>query len=155
MLPVRMLSTSTSVEGLKDPPGDSELPQLPEVVEALLHLPHRKLFLKHISSTLCSLCCILGNLHPNTTTIMNTPESITKHPLSLSLSLPLPLSLSLLPSPGSASTPPRLTDLVKLAQECCYHSNLAVAAHGVVVLTNIVISCPDKGWLHCGCCPFR
>ncbi|KAG7270454.1 hypothetical protein CRUP_022767 [Coryphaenoides rupestris] len=41
------------------------------------------------------------------------------------------------PMMGSASAPPRLTDLVKLAQECCYHSNLAVAAHGVVVLTNI------------------
>uniref|UniRef100_A0AAX7TZK0 Integrator complex subunit 7 n=1 Tax=Astatotilapia calliptera TaxID=8154 RepID=A0AAX7TZK0_ASTCA len=40
--------------------------------------------------------------------------------------------------------PPRLTDLVKLAQECCYHSNLAVAAHGVIVLTNIAISCPEK-----------
>jgi len=30
-----------SVEGLKDPPGDLQLPQLPEVVEALLPLPHR------------------------------------------------------------------------------------------------------------------
>lgn len=48
---------------------------------------------------------------------------------------------------GSSSVPPRLTDLVKLAQECCYHSNLAVAAHGVIVLTNIAISCPEKGWL--------
>lgn len=46
---------------------------------------------------------------------------------------------------GSTSVPPRLTDLVKLAQECCYHSNLAVASHGVIVLSNIVISCPDKG----------
>lgn len=46
---------------------------------------------------------------------------------------------------GSPSIPPRLTDLVKLAQECCYHSNLAVAAHGVIVLSNIVISCPEKG----------
>uniref|UniRef100_H3CZJ0 Integrator complex subunit 7 n=1 Tax=Tetraodon nigroviridis TaxID=99883 RepID=H3CZJ0_TETNG len=45
---------------------------------------------------------------------------------------------------GSTSVPPRLTDLVKLAQECCYHSNLAVAAHGVIVLSNIVISCPEK-----------
>lgn len=42
---------------------------------------------------------------------------------------------------------PQLTDLVKLAQECCYHSNLAVAAQGVVVLSNIVISCPEKGEL--------
>jgi len=31
----------TSIEGLKDPPGDSEFPQLPEVVEALLRLPHQ------------------------------------------------------------------------------------------------------------------
>ncbi|TWW68712.1 Integrator complex subunit 7 [Takifugu flavidus] len=45
---------------------------------------------------------------------------------------------------GSPSIPPRLSDLVKLAQECCYHSNLAVAAHGVIVLSNIVISCPEK-----------
>lgn len=48
-------------------------------------------------------------------------------------------------SSGSTSIPPRLTDLVKLAQECCFHSNLAVAAHGVIVLSNIVISCPEKG----------
>uniref|UniRef100_A0A667Y3N1 Integrator complex subunit 7 n=1 Tax=Myripristis murdjan TaxID=586833 RepID=A0A667Y3N1_9TELE len=48
------------------------------------------------------------------------------------------------PVTGSSSVPPRLTDLVKLAQECCYHSNLAVAAHGVIVLTNISISCPEK-----------
>uniref|UniRef100_A0AAQ4P8Z8 Integrator complex subunit 7 n=1 Tax=Gasterosteus aculeatus aculeatus TaxID=481459 RepID=A0AAQ4P8Z8_GASAC len=41
-------------------------------------------------------------------------------------------------------SPPRLTDLVKLAQECCYHSNLAIAAHGVIVLSNIAISCPEK-----------
>lgn len=46
---------------------------------------------------------------------------------------------------GGSLIPPRLTDLVKLAQECCYHSNLAVAAHGVIVLTNIAISCPEKG----------
>ena len=46
---------------------------------------------------------------------------------------------------GGSSVPPRLTDLVKLAQECCYHSNLAVAAHGVIVLCNIAISCPQKG----------
>uniref|UniRef100_A0AAX7SZJ8 Integrator complex subunit 7 n=1 Tax=Astatotilapia calliptera TaxID=8154 RepID=A0AAX7SZJ8_ASTCA len=45
---------------------------------------------------------------------------------------------------GGSLVPPRLTDLVKLAQECCYHSNLAVAAHGVIVLTNIAISCPEK-----------
>ncbi|TNN76146.1 Integrator complex subunit 7 [Liparis tanakae] len=45
---------------------------------------------------------------------------------------------------GGSSVSPRLTDLVKLAQECCYHSNLAVAAHGVIVLSNIAISCPEK-----------
>uniref|UniRef100_A0A665WFH6 Integrator complex subunit 7 n=1 Tax=Echeneis naucrates TaxID=173247 RepID=A0A665WFH6_ECHNA len=45
---------------------------------------------------------------------------------------------------GGSSVPPRLTDLVKLAQECCYHSNLAVAAHGVIVLSNIAVSCPEK-----------
>lgn len=45
---------------------------------------------------------------------------------------------------GPSPVPPRLTDLVKLAQECCYHSNLSVAAHGVIVLTNIAISCPEK-----------
>uniref|UniRef100_A0AAQ4R346 Integrator complex subunit 7 n=1 Tax=Gasterosteus aculeatus aculeatus TaxID=481459 RepID=A0AAQ4R346_GASAC len=45
---------------------------------------------------------------------------------------------------GGPSAPPRLTDLVKLAQECCYHSNLAIAAHGVIVLSNIAISCPEK-----------
>lgn len=48
---------------------------------------------------------------------------------------------------GSSMVSPRLTDLVKLAQECCYHSNLAVAAQGVIVLSNIVISCPEKGEL--------
>lgn len=48
---------------------------------------------------------------------------------------------------GTSSVPPRLTDLVKLAQECCYHSNLAVAAHGVIVLSNIAVSCPEKGLL--------
>ncbi|XP_048107303.1 LOW QUALITY PROTEIN: integrator complex subunit 7 [Alosa alosa] len=45
---------------------------------------------------------------------------------------------------GSSSPSPRQTDLVRLAQECCYHSNLPVAAHGVTVLANIVISCPEK-----------
>ncbi|XP_015243468.1 PREDICTED: integrator complex subunit 7 [Cyprinodon variegatus] len=45
---------------------------------------------------------------------------------------------------AGSPVPPRLTDLVKLAQECCYHSNLSVAAHGVVVLSNIAVSCPEK-----------
>uniref|UniRef100_A0A8C5HQY6 Integrator complex subunit 7 n=1 Tax=Gouania willdenowi TaxID=441366 RepID=A0A8C5HQY6_GOUWI len=48
---------------------------------------------------------------------------------------------------GGSSVHPRLTDLVKLAQECCYHSNLAVAAHGVIVLSNIAISCTGKAQL--------
>lgn len=47
---------------------------------------------------------------------------------------------------GEVSPAPRHTDLVKLAQECCYHSNLAVAAHGITVLTSIAVSCPEKGW---------
>ncbi|KAL0163956.1 hypothetical protein M9458_039709, partial [Cirrhinus mrigala] len=50
------------------------------------------------------------------------------------------------PTTGEASPAHRHTDLVKLAQECCYHSNLAVAAHGITVLTNIAVSCPEKGW---------
>uniref|UniRef100_A0A672LMK3 Integrator complex subunit 7 n=1 Tax=Sinocyclocheilus grahami TaxID=75366 RepID=A0A672LMK3_SINGR len=48
------------------------------------------------------------------------------------------------PNTGEASPAPHHTDLVKLAQECCYHSNLAVAAHGITVLTSIAISCPEK-----------
>ncbi|KTG05972.1 hypothetical protein cypCar_00014171 [Cyprinus carpio] len=48
------------------------------------------------------------------------------------------------PNTGEASPAPRHTDLVKLAQECCYHSNLAVAAHGITVLTSITVSCPQK-----------
>uniref|UniRef100_A0A673NFG7 Integrator complex subunit 7 n=1 Tax=Sinocyclocheilus rhinocerous TaxID=307959 RepID=A0A673NFG7_9TELE len=48
------------------------------------------------------------------------------------------------PNTGEASPAPQHTDLVKLAQECCYHSNLAVAAHGITVLTSIAISCPEK-----------
>lgn len=51
------------------------------------------------------------------------------------------------PPGGGPSVSPRLTDLVKLAQECCYHSNLPVAAYGVIVLVNITVSCPDKGQL--------
>lgn len=54
----------------------------------------------------------------------------------------------LFPHSGGSSVAPRLTDLVKLAQECCYHSNLAVAAHGIVVLANITVSCPENGELH-------
>ncbi|TRY57952.1 hypothetical protein DNTS_009833 [Danionella cerebrum] len=45
---------------------------------------------------------------------------------------------------GEVSPVPHHTDLVKLAQESCYHSNLLVAAHGITVLASIVISCPGK-----------
>uniref|UniRef100_A0A3B1KBX4 Integrator complex subunit 7 n=1 Tax=Astyanax mexicanus TaxID=7994 RepID=A0A3B1KBX4_ASTMX len=48
---------------------------------------------------------------------------------------------------GESLPAPHLTDLVKLAQECCYHSNLAVAAHGITVLANIAISCPEKDFV--------
>ncbi|XP_017551146.1 integrator complex subunit 7 [Pygocentrus nattereri] len=51
------------------------------------------------------------------------------------------------PAAGESSPAPHLTDLVKLAQECCYHSNLAVAAHGITVLANIAISCPEKDFV--------
>ncbi|KAL4630563.1 integrator complex subunit 7 [Arapaima gigas] len=51
------------------------------------------------------------------------------------------------PVTGSTPTPSRPTDLVRLAQECCYHSNLAVAAHGVTVLSNIAISCLENDLL--------
>ncbi|KAL7888587.1 hypothetical protein AOLI_G00035610 [Acnodon oligacanthus] len=51
------------------------------------------------------------------------------------------------PTAGESSPAPHLTDLVKLAQECCYHSNLAVAAHGITVLANIAISCPEKDFV--------
>ncbi|XP_042189111.1 integrator complex subunit 7 [Callorhinchus milii] len=47
-------------------------------------------------------------------------------------------------SQGSAAAPVQPTDLMKLAQECCYHSNGAIAAHGVTVLTNVVASCLEK-----------
>jgi len=42
----------TSVEGLKDPPGDSELPQLPEV---LLRLPHQSDNVCSPSQILCDV----------------------------------------------------------------------------------------------------
>lgn len=46
---------------------------------------------------------------------------------------------------GNVGSPPRSSDLVKLAQECCYHNNRGIAAHGVRVLTNITVSCQEKG----------
>uniref|UniRef100_A0A8C0KLN2 Integrator complex subunit 7 n=1 Tax=Canis lupus dingo TaxID=286419 RepID=A0A8C0KLN2_CANLU len=42
---------------------------------------------------------------------------------------------------------PRSSDLVRLAQECCYHNNRGIAAHGVRVLTNITVSCQEKDLL--------
>nr|XP_054313505.1 integrator complex subunit 7 isoform X3 [Pongo pygmaeus] len=49
--------------------------------------------------------------------------------------------------PGNVSSSPRSSDLVKLAQECCYHNNRGIAAHGVRVLTNITVSCQEKDLL--------
>ncbi|KAM4694086.1 integrator complex subunit 7 [Discoglossus pictus] len=46
-------------------------------------------------------------------------------------------------NPGTKANPARYSDLVKLAQECSYHSNRGIAAHGATVLTNIVSSCQD------------
>ncbi|XP_023565969.1 integrator complex subunit 7 isoform X3 [Octodon degus] len=48
---------------------------------------------------------------------------------------------------GNVSSSPRSSDLVKLAQECCYHNNRGIAAHGVRVLTNITVSCQEKDLL--------
>ncbi|XP_044278104.1 integrator complex subunit 7 isoform X2 [Varanus komodoensis] len=47
-------------------------------------------------------------------------------------------------APGTAMTAARSSDLVKLAQECCYHNSCGTAAHGVRVLTNIAASCPEE-----------
>ncbi|XP_006888026.1 PREDICTED: integrator complex subunit 7-like isoform X2 [Elephantulus edwardii] len=49
-------------------------------------------------------------------------------------------------TPGNVSSP-RSSDLVRLAQECCYHNNRGIAAHGVRVLTNITVSCQEKDLL--------
>ncbi|MEE6473988.1 hypothetical protein FKM82_010240 [Ascaphus truei] len=46
-------------------------------------------------------------------------------------------------APGTKPSTARYSDLVKLAQECSYHSNRGIAAHGVRVLTNIVSSCQE------------
>uniref|UniRef100_A0A8C2XW62 Integrator complex subunit 7 n=1 Tax=Capra hircus TaxID=9925 RepID=A0A8C2XW62_CAPHI len=48
---------------------------------------------------------------------------------------------------GNVASSPRSSDLVKLAQECCYHNNRGIAAHGVRVLTNITVSCQEKDLL--------
>ncbi|XP_035951621.2 integrator complex subunit 7 isoform X2 [Halichoerus grypus] len=45
---------------------------------------------------------------------------------------------------GNVGSSPRSSDLVRLAQECCYHNNRGIAAHGVRVLTNITVSCQEK-----------
>ncbi|KAJ7422985.1 Integrator complex subunit 7 [Pitangus sulphuratus] len=50
-------------------------------------------------------------------------------------------------APGAAATTARSFDLVKLAQECCYHTNRGIAAHGVRILTNISASCQEKDLL--------
>ncbi|NXS63195.1 INT7 protein, partial [Brachypteracias leptosomus] len=50
-------------------------------------------------------------------------------------------------APGTASTTARSFDLVKLAQECCYHNNRGIAAHGVRILTNISASCQEEDLL--------
>ncbi|XP_074078713.1 integrator complex subunit 7 [Macrotis lagotis] len=47
-------------------------------------------------------------------------------------------------APGNTITSPRSSDLVRLAQECCYHNNRGIAVHGVRVLTNITASCQEK-----------
>ncbi|NXF24579.1 INT7 protein, partial [Rhodinocichla rosea] len=50
-------------------------------------------------------------------------------------------------APGAAAASARSFDLVKLAQECCYHNNRGIAAHGVRILTNISASCQEKDLL--------
>ncbi|XP_012870720.1 PREDICTED: integrator complex subunit 7 isoform X1 [Dipodomys ordii] len=50
-------------------------------------------------------------------------------------------------APGNVGSSPRSSDLVKLAQECCYHNNRGIAVHGVRVLTNITVSCHEKDLL--------
>uniref|UniRef100_A0A8C5P0F2 Integrator complex subunit 7 n=1 Tax=Jaculus jaculus TaxID=51337 RepID=A0A8C5P0F2_JACJA len=49
--------------------------------------------------------------------------------------------------PGNVGSSIGSSDLVRLAQECCYHSNRGIAAHGVRVLTNITVSCQEKDLL--------
>ncbi|XP_054851786.1 integrator complex subunit 7 isoform X1 [Eublepharis macularius] len=50
-------------------------------------------------------------------------------------------------APGATAVAARSSDLVKLAQECCYHNNQGIAAHGVRVLTNIAASGQEKDLL--------
>ncbi|XP_048392416.1 integrator complex subunit 7 isoform X2 [Stegostoma tigrinum] len=49
-------------------------------------------------------------------------------------------------SQGNTTAPVHPDDLIKLVQECCYHSNCAIAAHSVTVLTNVA-SCLEKDLL--------
>ncbi|XP_015283108.1 PREDICTED: integrator complex subunit 7 [Gekko japonicus] len=50
-------------------------------------------------------------------------------------------------APGGTAATARSSDLVKLAQESCYHNNQGIAAHGVRVLTNIAASCQETDLL--------
>jgi len=56
MLPVRMLSTAP---GIKDPLGDSECPQLPEVVEALLRFRFIFVLTAEVHHLVCSQVILL------------------------------------------------------------------------------------------------
>lgn len=49
--------------------------------------------------------------------------------------------------PGGTAATVRSSDLVKLAQDSCYHNNQGIAAHGVQVLTNIAASCQETDLL--------
>ncbi|XP_048343476.1 integrator complex subunit 7 isoform X2 [Sphaerodactylus townsendi] len=50
-------------------------------------------------------------------------------------------------APGGTAATARSSDLVKLAQESCYHNNQGIAAHAVRVLTNIASSCQETDLL--------
>ncbi|XP_060103067.1 integrator complex subunit 7 [Heteronotia binoei] len=50
-------------------------------------------------------------------------------------------------APGGTVATARSSDLVKLAQESCYHNNQGIAAHGVRILTNIASSCQETDLL--------
>ncbi|CAL1585592.1 unnamed protein product [Knipowitschia caucasica] len=79
----------------------------------------------------CALSCPYNSLKLGMLSVISTLSGTIaiKHYLS--------------PAPGSAPVPPRLTDLVKLALESSYHSNLWVSGHGVMVLTNVTLSGPE------------
>ncbi|XP_072310167.1 integrator complex subunit 7 [Eucyclogobius newberryi] len=94
--------------------------------------PH--LWMRKDTQTLCecALSCPYNSLKLGMLAVIST------------LSGTIAIKLYFNKTPGSSSVPPKLTDLVKLAQESCYHSNLWVSGHGVVVLTNITLCGPDK-----------